>query len=56
MAISLLGLNGQQLQQWQFPARAGTYDLDVSNLPAGVYLLRLRNGQAQATTRLVRLR
>ncbi|MCB0637410.1 MAG: proprotein convertase P-domain-containing protein [Lewinella sp.] len=56
MQVRLFGVNGQQLQQWQFPAREGTYALDVSELPAGVYLLSMKNGQASATTRLVRLR
>ena len=51
----LMSLNGQVLQNFQLEATAGRMNLDLNDLPAGTYLLELRQGQERVVERLVRM-
>ena len=45
--------NGQKMASWRLAAVAGTQELDLSFLPAGVYWLDITNGQFHATEKIV---
>ena len=47
-------LNGQRVRSEQLPALAGTQMMDLSDLPAGAYFLRLVNGQETASMRIIK--
>ena len=47
--------NGQKLVSWHLPAIKGTQEIDLSNLPAGVYWLNITTGQFHTTERIILL-
>lgn len=51
--VEVLSVHGQQLRQVRFTGRTGVQQLDLSDLPAGAYLLRLKSGSAQKTARIL---
>lgn len=51
--VSLFNLQGQQLQQRQFNQAMGNVQLNVSEVPAGIYLLNVRTEQGMATRKLI---
>ncbi|MEN3040594.1 MAG: T9SS type A sorting domain-containing protein [Bacteroidia bacterium] len=50
--LTLYNMYGQQIAEADF---SGSYDWNLSSLPAGVYLLKVDSGTKQLTLRLVRL-
>ncbi|MEO0731540.1 MAG: T9SS type A sorting domain-containing protein, partial [Bacteroidota bacterium] len=55
IALTLTDLSGRQLRRLDYPATRGerTERIELGNVPAGVYLLRLTSDEAQVTKRLV---
>lgn len=53
LIVNILTVHGQQLLTERLIARAGVQELDLSNLPAGAYLVRLSSGTAQQTVRIL---
>jgi subtilisin-like proprotein convertase family protein len=51
--VELFSLNGQLLQRGRFENAGTELTLDLSNYPAGVYLVRLVNGEAALTERIL---
>ncbi len=51
--VEVLSIQGQQLREVRFSGRTGIQHLDLSDLPAGAYLLRLKSGLAQKTARII---
>ena len=51
--VEVWSVQGQQLRQVRFLGRTGIQQLDLSDLPAGAYLLRLKSGAAQKTVRIL---
>ena len=51
--VTVFAANGQRLRDYQLPTLAGQQLLDLTGLPAGLYLLRISNGQSQATARVI---
>jgi subtilisin-like proprotein convertase family protein len=51
--VEVLTAQGQQLRRVRFSDRTGIQQLDLSDLPAGAYLLRLKSGAAQKTVRIL---
>jgi subtilisin-like proprotein convertase family protein len=51
--VEVFSVHGQQLRNERLSARRGVQQLDLSNLPAGAYLLRLKSGAAQKTVRIL---
>ena len=51
--VDVLSVHGQQLRKVRFSGRTGVQQLDLSDLPAGAYLLRLKSGAAQKTVRIL---
>ncbi|MBX2928702.1 MAG: T9SS type A sorting domain-containing protein [Saprospiraceae bacterium] len=52
--LFLLDMQGRLLQRSVLPAGALQHELDLSNLPTGIYLVRLRVGAQQEVLRLVK--
>lgn len=53
--VAWFAANGQYLgHEWIGAGFTGSYELNLSHLPAGAYLLRLSSGQATATQRIVK--
>ncbi|MEM9835738.1 MAG: proprotein convertase P-domain-containing protein [Bacteroidota bacterium] len=55
LKVSLLSVHGQRMGNWSLAA-GGRQQLDLSVLPAGTYLVDLRNGTDRAVERLVIVR
>jgi subtilisin-like proprotein convertase family protein len=53
LTVSVLSVQGQELRQERFSARTGIQQMDLSDLPAGAYLLRLTSGQAGQMLRII---
>lgn len=53
LRVSVLSVQGQELRQERFSARTGIQQMDLSDLPAGAYLLRLTSGQAGQMLRII---
>lgn len=51
--VHIYAASGQYIRQQTLPATTGIQRLDMADLPAGTYLLRIRNAQAQAHARVV---
>ncbi|MGB3800098.1 MAG: RICIN domain-containing protein [Lewinella sp.] len=53
--VTLSDAQGRTVEEWEFRADAGTHELDfdMSNRPAGLYLVRVRAGQETISQRLV---
>ncbi|WP_367391389.1 proprotein convertase P-domain-containing protein [Lewinella sp. LCG006] len=51
--VDVISVQGQQLRHVRLSALSGRYQLDLSDLPAGAYLLRLQSGKAQTTARIM---
>lgn len=51
--VHIYTASGQYIRQQTLPATTGIQRLDMADLPAGTYLLRIRNAQAQAHARVV---
>ncbi|MCA0235210.1 MAG: T9SS type A sorting domain-containing protein [Bacteroidetes bacterium] len=45
--------SGRLLQEWNVPEGAETLDIDLSNAPAGLYFLEMRNGAERAWQKMV---
>ena len=53
LEIELMGMNGQLLYQSSLVAGASSMDLDLSNLPASMYLVRLRTSAVVEVRKIV---
>jgi hypothetical protein len=51
--ISLFNTAGQQLRFWTLPAGATTLQLDVTNLPEGVYAIAIENEKSRGVRKVV---
>jgi hypothetical protein len=52
-ALSLYSIMGQEVVSEKIPCCNESYSLDVSSLPAGIYILQLRSGEASGFRQLV---
>ncbi|MEM1214448.1 MAG: T9SS type A sorting domain-containing protein [Bacteroidota bacterium] len=54
LRAEVFSLSGQRLVTRKWPGLAGTHRLDMNDLPAGAYFLRLINGAATTSLRIVK--
>lgn len=53
LQATLFATNGQAVSQWLLNPQQGQQPLDLRDVPAGIYWLRLTHGSAHATERIV---
>ena len=56
LTIDAFASNGQKVAGWKLSAIAGTQELDLSALPAGVYWLNITSGKLHVTEKIVLIR
>ncbi len=50
--VSMVNTTGQVIRRQSFPNAAGLVDLDVTNLPAGIYFLKITTDRGEITKRI----
>lgn len=54
LAVTMHGIDGKALQQWQIPSGVSRQSFSLAGLPAGVYLLRLKSDEGQLIARIIK--